>query len=145
MDCQYTSREQWSSIRTASTPIESSGVLYGLPVHQQRVVEFYMNCQYTSREQWSSNTDCQYTSREQWSSYMDCRYTSREQCRVLYGLPVHQQRVVEFYIDCKYTIREQQSSILTVRTPIQTASTPVESTGVLYGLPVHQEKSGVLQ
>ena len=70
-DCQYISREQWSSIRTivtASTPVETSGVLYGLslrpvessgdlyglPVHQQRVVESYMNCQYTSREQWSS-------------------------------------------------------------------------------------------
>ena len=68
MDCQYTSKEQLSSIWTASTPVknylssiwiastpvESSVVLYGLPVHQQRVVEFYMNCQYTTREQWSS-------------------------------------------------------------------------------------------
>ena len=35
IDCQYTSWEQWSSIWTASTPVESSGVLYGLPVHQQ--------------------------------------------------------------------------------------------------------------
>ena len=54
MDCQYTSREQWSSNWTASTPVESNGVLYGLPVHQQRVVEFYKNSQYTSSEQWSS-------------------------------------------------------------------------------------------
>ena len=54
MDCQYTSREQQSSNRTASTALESSGVLYGLPVHQKRVVEFYMDCQYTSREKWSS-------------------------------------------------------------------------------------------
>ena len=54
MDCKDTSREKWSSIWTVSTPVESSGVLYGLPVHQQRVVELYMDCQYTSREQWSS-------------------------------------------------------------------------------------------
>ena len=54
MDCQYTSREQWSSIWTLSTLVESTGVLYGLPVHQKIVVEFYTDCQYTSREYWSS-------------------------------------------------------------------------------------------
>ena len=54
MDCQYISREQYSCIWTASTPVESSGVLYGLPVHQKRVVELYMDCQSNSRELWSS-------------------------------------------------------------------------------------------
>ena len=163
MDCQYTSREQWRSIWTASTPVESSGALYGLPVHHQRVVDFCSDCQYTTR-QWSSivtastpvessefYTDCPYTSREQWSSkwtastpvqstgvlyglpvhqqrvvefYMDCQYTSREQWSSK-GLPVHQQREVEFYMDYKYTSREQQNCIWT-------ASTPVESSGVVY-------------
>ena len=42
-DCQYTIREYQSSIWTASTPVESSEVVYGLSVHQQRVVEFYMD------------------------------------------------------------------------------------------------------
>ena len=54
MDCQYISREKYSCIWTASTPVESSGVLYGLPVHQMREVELYMDCQYNSREQWNS-------------------------------------------------------------------------------------------
>ena len=90
MDCQYTSREQWSSIWTASTPVESSGVFL-----------------------WTASTPV-------------------ESNGVVYGLPVHQQRVVEFYIDCQYTSRECWSSI-------GTASTPVESSGVLYGLPVHQQ------
>ena len=53
MDSQYTSREQLSSIRTANTSVESSMVVYGLPVHQQREVEFYTDCQYISREQYS--------------------------------------------------------------------------------------------
>ena len=75
MDCQYTSREYRSSFRTASTPVESSGVIYGLPVHQYRVVEFYTDCQYTSREYWSSI----------WTDS-----TQVESSRVLYGLSVHQ-------------------------------------------------------
>ena len=54
MDCQYISRELYSCIRTASTPVESSGVLYGLQVHQKRVVELYVDCQYNSRVYWSS-------------------------------------------------------------------------------------------
>ena len=44
--------EQWSSIWTVSTPVDRSGVLYGLPVHQQRVVEFYMDCQYCYDTEW---------------------------------------------------------------------------------------------
>ena len=159
MDRQYTSREKWSSIWTASTPVESSGVQYGLPAHQQRAVEFYTDWQYTSREYWYTSTgvlyglpvhqqrvvefytDCKYTSREQWSSIWTASTpveSSRvlygqpvERSGVLYGLPVHQQRVVEFYMDCQYTSREQWSSIWT-------ACTPVESSGVLYGLPVNQ-------
>ena len=75
MDCQYTSNKYWSSIWTASTTDESSGVLYGLPVHQQRVVEFYMDCLYTSREQWSSI----------WTAS-----TPVESSEAVYGLPVHQ-------------------------------------------------------
>ena len=111
MDCQYTSREQWSSNWTASTPVESNGVLYGLPVHQQRVVEFYMDCQYTiessgvliglpvhQQRVLQFYTDCQYTNREQWSSIRTAG-TPVESSGVLYGLPVHQQRVVEFYMD----------------------------------------------
>ena len=177
MDCQYTSREQWSSLWTASTPVESSGVLYGLPVHQQRVVKIYFDCQYTSGEQqsslWTASTPVEssiglpFHQQRVWSSiwtastplessgvhqqrvlefYMDCQYTSREQWRgVLYGLPVHQQRllqqrvpvhqqrVLEFYMDCQYTSREQWSSI-------RTASTPVESSKIYYGLPVHQQR-----
>ena len=132
MDCKYTSREQWSSIWTASTPVQSSGVLYGLPVLQQRVVEIYMDCQYTSQRVVEFYMDCQYTRREQWRSIWTAS-TPVESSGVLYGLPVHQQRVVEFYMDCQYTSREQQSSIWT-------ASTPVESSSVLYGLPVHQQR-----
>ena len=113
MDCQYTSREYGSSIRTASTPVERSGVLYGLPVHQYRVMEFYTDCQYTAS-------------------------TPVESSGVLYGLtvstpeestiwtastPVESSRVL--YMDCQYTSREKGSSIWT-------ASTPVESSRVVY-------------
>ena len=75
MDCQYTSREYWSSIWTASTRVESSGVLYGLLVPQKKDVEFYTDCQYTSRDKWSSI----------WTAS-----TPVESSGVLYGLPVHQ-------------------------------------------------------
>ena len=131
MDCKYTSREQWSSIQTASTPVESSGVLYELSVHQQRVVEFYMDCQYTSREQWSSLWTV--STPIESSGVLRTVSTPVESSGVLYGLPVHQQRVVEFYMDSKYTSRELLSSIWTV-------STLVESSGVLYGLSVHQQR-----
>ena len=150
MDCQYTSREQWSSIWTASTPVDSG--VASTPVESSGVT--YMDCQYTSSgEQWSSILDnsessgvlfgLQYTSREQWSSiwtglqYTRREYTSREQWSSIWTIPVHQQRVVEFYMeslhqqrvvefymDFQYTSREQWSSIWT-------ASTPVESSGVL--------------
>ena len=80
---------------------------------------------------------------------MDCQYTSRQKFEVLYGLPVHQQGLVEFYMDYEYTSREKWSSIWTASTPeelykdcqytsreqwssIWTASTPVESNGALY-------------
>ena len=84
MDCQHISREQYGW--TASTPVESSGVLYGLPVHQKRVVELYMDST-PVEQQWTASQrviykDCQYQQRVV-ELYMDC------------------QRVVEFYMDCQ--------------------------------------------